>query len=47
MRDRELAITVAVACLAALLQVAAMVVAITSDERNERELTDAVAPSPL
>jgi hypothetical protein len=45
MRGRETAFTFAAACLAALLQIAAMVVAFTSDERDEPELADVVAPS--
>jgi hypothetical protein len=47
MRGRETAIMFAAACLAALLQITAMVVAMafTSDERDESELADVVAPS--
>ena len=45
MRGREIAITFAAACLAALLQIAAMVLAFTSDERDEPELANVVAPS--
>ena len=44
--DRDIAITLIGACLVALLQIAAMVVAIRSDERDERELATIVVPSP-
>ena len=44
MSGREIAITLAGACLVALLQIAALAVAF-SDERNEPDLASVVAPS--
>jgi hypothetical protein len=45
MRGREFANTFAAACLVALLQIAAMVLAFMTDKRNEPELASVVAPS--